>query len=259
MKLLVVGDIFGEAAAAALRGKIKALGGTFDMTVVNGENAAEGRGLTPDLAREIFAQGADVITTGNHIWDKRVIYDYLDSEERLLRPANYPPSSPGVGYGIYNISGYRVLVMNLLGTAYISPVPYCPYETSERIFARERGKYDFALIDFHAEATGEKLAFARYIDAHREYRAAAVWGTHTHVATADERVLSGGTGYITDVGMTGPDGGVIGVRTENILTVMKGKMPAKFEVAGGNIQLHGAVFDIDPEGAVSRSVRRVTV
>ncbi|MCD8311914.1 MAG: YmdB family metallophosphoesterase [Firmicutes bacterium] len=262
MKILAVGDIFGEAAAGALGGRIravcKAAGATPELTVVNGENAAEGRGLTPETAREIFSAGADIITTGNHIWDKRVIYDYLDSEPRILRPANYPAESPGVGYNVVSVSSYRVLIMNLLGCAFISPTPACPYETAERIFGRERGRYDFALIDFHAEATGEKLAFARYIDSHREYRVAAIWGTHTHIQTADEKILPFGTGYITDIGMTGPEGGVIGVKPENIISVMKNKMPAKFEVADGNIALHGALFEIDPERAVTTGVCRVS-
>ncbi len=259
MRILAIGDVFGERAAEELRGLIAEVRSKYslDFIVCNGENAADGRGLTPELARIIFDAGADVITTGNHIWDKDVIKPYLDSTDRVLRPANYPSSAAGVGYTIVNADGVRVLVVNVSGTAYMNVSLACPYETLERIFERERGRYDIALCDIHAEATGEKLAFARYFDSLPEYRTAAIWGTHTHIPTSDLRILPNGTGYVTDLGMTGPQNGVLGVRTEDIIKFNKDKMPCRFNVADGKTTLEGVIFEIDTDAARTTLMRRV--
>lgn len=259
MKVLAIGDIFGEAAADSLRSLISEVRAQHrpDFIVCNGENAADGRGLTPELASVIFAAGVDVITTGNHIWDRDVIKPYLDSTDRVLRPANYPASAAGVGSTVVTADGVRILVINVSGTAYMNVSLACPFETTEKILVRERGKYDFALIDIHAEATGEKLAFARYFDALDGARVGAVWGTHTHIPTSDLRVLPHGTGYVTDLGMTGPQNGVLGVRTEDIIKFNKDKMPCRFNVADGKPSLEGVIFDIDPEQARTVSARRV--
>ncbi len=259
MKVLAIGDIFGEAAAASLGGLINEIRTSHrpDFTVCNGENAADGRGLTPELAKMIFSAGVDVITTGNHIWDKDVIKPYLDSTDRVLRPANYPASAAGVGSTLISADGVRILVINVSGTAYMNVSLACPYETVEKILQRESGRYDFAVIDIHAEATGEKLAFARYFDALEGVRIGAIWGTHTHIPTSDLRILPNGTGYVTDLGMTGPQNGVLGVKTEDIIKFNKDKMPCRFNVADGKPTLEGVIFDIDPENARTVSARRV--
>ena len=264
MKILAVGDIMGERAVAELRALLSAASKKHapDMIVVNGENAAGGRGLVPSLAADIFAAGADVITTGNHIWDRDVIQSYLDSHERVLRPANYPDTMAGVGYCIVPVNGLRVLVINVSGTAYMKEAESLanPYDTADRILSRESGRYDFALVDIHAEATGEKLSFARYLD-EGPHRVAAVWGTHTHIPTADACILPNGTGYVTDLGMTGPRNGVLGVKTELILRFSKDKLPCKFEVADGEIHMDAVLFDInidiDPDRP--RAVRVVRI
>lgn len=260
MRILAVGDIVGERAVSDLRACISEITKKYspEIIIANGENAAGGRGLVPSLASDIFAAGADVITTGNHILDRRAILPYLDSTDRVLRPANLPPETPGVGYCIFSASGIRVLVLNISGTVYMKSEELSPaFETAECILSREACAYDFAVIDIHAEATGEKLAFARYFDTHRECRVAAVWGTHTHIPTSDVRILPGGTGYVTDLGMTGPQDGILGIRSELIINFTKNHLPTKFEVADGATILEGVLFDIDPDAARAKSVRRV--
>lgn len=263
MRILAVGDIVGERAVSDLRSRLTEISNKHapDMVIVNGENAANIRGLTPELARDIFAAGADVITTGNHILDRRAILPYLDSTDRVLRPANFPAETPGVGFCIFPVSGVNVLVINVSGTALMNQTDITsPFETAEYILERESrsGSYDFAVIDIHAEATGEKLAFARYFDGLRQYRVAAVWGTHTHIPTSDVRILPKGTGYVTDLGMTGPQNGVLGVRSDIIISHIKDNVKAKFEVADGPTVLEGVLFDIDPDTARANLVKRVS-
>lgn len=259
MKILAIGDVVGEAAAASLREMIAEISALHrpDFVVCNGENAAGGRGLTPELASVIFSAGVDIITTGNHIWDKDVIKPYLDSTDRVLRPANYPSNAAGVGSVIVKADGVRILVINVSGTAYMNVSLACPFETTEKILQRECGKYDFALVDIHAEATGEKLAFARYFDAFDGANIGAIWGTHTHIPTSDLRILPCGTGYVTDLGMTGPQNGVLGVKAEDIIKFNKDKMPCRFNVADGAPSLEGVIFEIDPATAKTVSARRV--
>lgn len=259
MRILAIGDVFGIKAAESLRGLISEVAEKYrlDFVVCNGENAAEGRGLSPELAKVILDAGVDVVTTGNHIWDRDDIKPYLDGTDKVIRPANYPASAAGVGYTIAKADGVRILVLNVSGTAYMNVSLACPFETSEKILEREAGNYDFALVDIHAEATGEKLAFARYLDGRAELRTAAIWGTHTHIPTSDLRVLPNGTGYVTDLGMTGPQNGVLGVRTEDIIKFNKDKMPCKFNVADGKITLEGVIFEIDPDTAKTTLLRRV--
>ena len=259
MRLLAVGDIVGEGAAGALRSLLNELREreNIDFIVANGENAAGGRGLTPELAEAVLRAGADVITTGNHIWDKDIIKPYLDGTDRVLRPANYPPQAAGVGSTVVTADGVKILIINVSGTAMMDMALACPFVTTEGILSREAGGYDFAAIDIHAEATGEKLAFARYFDALRQYRIAAIWGTHTHIPTSDVRILPNGTGYVTDLGMTGPQNGVLGIKTENIIKFNKDKMPCRFELADGKPVLEGVIFDIDADTARATRVKRV--
>ena len=213
-----------------------------DLVIVNGENSADGNGMTLASAESIYRSGADVITGGNHTFKWREIYDMLDDGGYAIRPANYPAVAPGHGCKIVDAKGYRVLVMNLMGTVFMDPLTP-PIDCAKRILAAEEGKYDIAVCDFHAEATSEKICFARYFDG----KISAVFGTHTHVQTADAQILPEGTGYITDLGMCGSHNGVLGVRTEDIIKKFTERVPVKFNQAHGNVKLTGALFEIDPK------------
>lgn len=244
IKILCLGDVVSRCGVEALEnGGMRKLREKYapDLVVVNGENAAEGNGLTVDAAERLYDCGADVITGGNHTWRRRELYRMLDDGGYLIRPANYPSEAPGMGYVLVEVQGYTVLVANLAGCALMEPLA-SPFETLDRILNREDGRYDIAVCDVHAETTSEKLALARYFDG----KLSALWGTHTHVATADLQILPGGTGYITDLGMCGSHGGILGVRTEAILHKYLVKTPVQFEPAEGDVQIHGAVFTIDP-------------
>lgn len=244
VRMLCLGDVVGEEGVRFLEkgGRMHRLMEKHraDLVIVNGENAAVGNGLSRDAAERLFDCGADVITGGNHIFRQREIYGMLDEDGRLIRPANYPAEAPGMGYTIVNTGGVRILVMNVLGCVYLEPLTP-PWECAERILRNEKGKYDFAVCDIHAEATSEKLFFARYFDG----RMAAVFGTHTHVPTADCTVLPGGCGYITDLGMCGSTAGILGVKTESIVHKFTVKTPNRFEPAVGHCRLNGALFEID--------------
>jgi len=244
IKLLCLGDVVGRAGTEALEnGGMRKLREKYapDLVIVNGENAAEGNGLSVDAAERLYDCGADVITGGNHTWRRRELHRMLEDGEYLIRPANYPSQAPGLGYVLVEVQGYTVLAANLAGCVFMEPLA-SPFETLEKILTRESGHYDIAVCDFHAEATSEKLALARQFDG----KLSALWGTHTHVATADLQILPGGTGYISDLGMCGSHNGILGVKTEAILHKYLVKTPVQFEPAEGNIQLHGAVFTIDP-------------
>ena len=255
LNLLCIGDVVGPDAVEYLQKNLWALRRETeaDFVVVNAENAAVGNGTDPQAARALFEAGADVLTGGNHSYQKRSFYDYLESEPRALRPANYTASCPGSGYGIFNCRGYRLLCINVSGTAFLQPLA-CPFETVEKILVRESGRYDLALLDIHAEATSEKIALAHAFDG----KIAVIYGTHTHVQTADERILPHGTGYLTDLGMTGCEqDSVLGVRADCIIDYLKTKMPCRFLPATGPVSLHGALFSVDPETAKTVALRRI--
>lgn len=257
MKLLVIGDVVGEAGIDALHGllrRIKRDTGA-DFVIVNGENAA-GNGVLPRQADDIFAAGADVITLGNHVFGKQQIVPYLDSRSDVLRPANLAPQSPGRGWGIYDgPQGMRLLVMNLIGRCDMKYGPDNPFLCADRILKENEGMYDVALAEIHANATSEKLAMGYYLDG----RAAAVWGTHTHVQTADEQILPNGTGYLTDLGMTGPVRSVIGVRPEQSIANFRGELTSRYEVAPGPCMLTGAVFTYDAAAKRCTGAERVRI
>ena len=244
--VLAVGDVVGRAgcdylcAGGRLRRIRDQLGA--DFVVVNGENSAKNNGITRDSAKAILAAGADVITGGNHTFKQYGIGDYLDENENVLRPANYPSDVPGQGFCICSAAGARVSVISLLGTAFMEPLD-SPFKCAERILHSQKGKYDISIVDFHAEATSEKMCFAKYFDG----QVGAVFGTHTHVRTADATVLPGGTGYITDVGMTGSENGVLGVKTECVVHKFIKRTPVFFEPAEGNVSAGGWVFTFDSE------------
>ena len=223
------------------------------MCIANGENSASGFGITPRLAEEIFAAGAEVITGGNHIWDRKEILDFFPHEPRLIRPANFPVGSPGKGHFVGQTkNGIAYAVMNLQGRTFMAPLED-PFRTAERELAALPPDVKVIVVDMHAEATSEKQAMGWHLDG----RVSAVLGTHTHVATADNRVLPGGTAYITDVGMTGPHDSVIGMEKKPIVQRFLDALPAKFAVAEGDVQMNTVEIDVDRATGRARSIDRV--
>jgi len=222
---------------------------------VNGENAAGGNGLTPEVAEELFSCGVDVLTSGNHIWDKKEIYSFLDADKRVLRPLNYPPGIPGKGSGVFNArNGQSIAVLSACGRVFSPSELDCPFRILDAEVARLRLTTPTILVDFHAEATSEKIAMGYFLDG----KVSAVFGTHTHVQTADEVILPGGTAYITDAGMTGSVQGVIGVNKDVILRHFLTQLPVRHEPAKGKNQLCGVFCSVDPRGT-ARSVERVQI
>lgn len=243
MRILCIGDVVGVRAIEYLKKNLWKLRDSkkIDYVIANGENASEIHGVGAKDAQAILDSGVDFITLGNHTWNKRDIYQFLDANgESIIRPANYPGSAPGYGYAIVDIQGYRALIINVLGQAFMDPVGD-PFDAVEYVLEREAGEFDISLLDVHAEATSEKYAIARYFDG----KINIIFGTHTHVPTADLRILPGGTAYVTDLGMTGPDNGILGTDTERVLTKMKMHMPAQFIVADGKIEAQAVLFTLD--------------
>ena len=256
MKILLIGDVVGECGVRYLKNNLDSFRrkNGIDMIICNGENAAKGNGLDLSSAESIFSSGVDVITSGNHIWHRHETQHFIDDYENILRPANYPGDCPGNGYVIYNAFGVRVLVISLMGTVYLDSLP-CPFACCERILSRESGNYDISIVDFHAEATSEKAAFARFFDG----KLSAVLGTHTHVQTADERIFKGGTAFITDLGMTGAYESILGVKEECILQKFLTKMPVRFEQADGVCQFNGVIIDFDNTSFKAKSIQRIFI
>lgn len=255
MRILFVGDIVGRPGRLALRERLGRLIDThcIDLVVANGENAAAGFGLTVDVAEELFSLGIDVMTTGNHIWDKKDILDMLDGEERLLRPANYPGDAPGSGAGIYRTAGgVSVGVINLEGRVFMKNLD-CPFQAADRLVEQIRQTTQVILVDIHAEATSEKAALGWYL----EGRVSAVVGTHTHVQTADERVLPGGTAYISDVGMTGSRDGVIGMRREQVIEKFLNQRPTRFEICKKDPAINAVVIEVDADSGRAVQIERI--
>lgn len=253
MKIFFIGDIMGAPGRKAVAGLLHKVVDKYnvDVVVANGENASGGMGITPEVAEQLFHLGIDVITTGNHVWKHKEIQPYLDSTDRILRPANYPSGTPGSGLTVIETaSGEPAAVLNLEGRVFMSPLE-CPFRTADRELASLGREVKVILVDMHAEATSEKIALGWYLDG----RVSAVIGTHTHVQTADERILPHGLGYLTDAGMTGPGDGVIGMDRQVILTRFLTQLPQKFKVAAQNIQLQGVVLDFDPAGRCQELVR----
>jgi len=254
MKILMVGDVFGEPGRSAVKKLLPKLRQqhAIDLVVVNVENAAAGFGVTPQIAREVLDQGADVMTSGNHIWDKKEIVEYITKENLLLRPANFPAGTPGVGHVTVKAGPHRVAVVNLMGRVFMSAID-CPFRKADEILNELTKETRVVLVDMHAEATSESVAMGWYLDG----RVSAVVGTHRHVQTADERVLPGGTAYITDLGMTGPIDSVIGVDKDLILQRFLTQMPVRFEAAKGPAALHGVVITVDPETGRASDIVRI--
>ena len=243
MKILAIGDVVGRRSIEYLSERLMRAASKLgaDFVVCNGENASEIHGLCKTDAEALLDCGVDLITLGNHAFGSRDIYTWLDDNTDLvIRPANYPAACPGVGYTLREVSGLRILCMNLSGTAFMDPLDN-PFTAVDRILDREKGEYDVALLDFHAEATSEKLAMGYHLDG----RVNVVFGTHTHVPTADTRVLPKGTGYVTDLGMTGPQNGILGTDAEAVLYKMRTHMPTRFTVADGAIEAQAVLFTLE--------------
>jgi metallophosphoesterase (TIGR00282 family) len=253
VRILFVGDVVGGIGRRTLLGLLPGLRERHrvDFVVVNGENAAGGLGITSKIAREFFGAGVDVITLGNHTYRQREVYAYLDAEERILRPANFLKGQPGHGVCVVERGGVRLGVVSLSGNLYMNASLPAFSEADAALYAL-RGRADHILVDMHAEATSEKVGLGWYLDG----RVTAVVGTHTHVPTADARVLPGGTAYITDVGMTGPRGGVIGVKREQAIQSMLTRMPVKFETSDEDPWLNGVVIETG-EGLGARLIEPV--
>ncbi len=255
MKILTIGDVVGEAALAHLRKNLPTLRRQYgaDLVIANGENVCDIHGLSPTALQTLLDAGVDFVTSGNHIFDRRDTYALLEDSTVLIRPCNYPAECPGEGSRVVtSAAGWQVLVINVSGTVFMEALG-CPFAAVTRELERHRGRYDLAVLDIHAEATSEKLALARYFDG----RFAAIFGTHTHVQTADAQVLPGGSGYITDLGMTGPVNGILGVKTEAVLTRQRTHLPQRFTVADGPVSACGALFDINETTGKATSVTAV--
>jgi 2',3'-cyclic-nucleotide 2'-phosphodiesterase len=256
MKILFIGDIFASAGRKIVAEHLQDIVETngIDLAIANAENAAGGFGITPSIAEELFAMGLDVLTSGNHIWDKREVYDYFERRPHLLRPANYP-GAPGSGIIVVRArNGVGCAVLNLQGRIYM-PSTDCPFRKADQILAELDPGIKVRFVDFHAEVTSEKVAMGRYLDG----RVSAVVGTHTHVPTADTRILPGGTAYQTDCGMTGPYDSVIGVETGIVLQRFLTGLPVRMEAARHAPELHSVIVDVDESTGRARSVRRHTV
>ncbi len=257
IRVLFIGDIVGKPGRKVLSSLLPSLKEKYKPSIIiaNGENAAGGFGITPDVADEIFSIGVDVITSGNHIWDKKEIVEYLDRERRILRPANYPDSSPGKGSIILKIEGgERIAVVNLQGRVFMDSID-CPFRIAVKEIEKISSEARIIIVDFHAEATSEKAAMGWFLDG----RVSAVVGTHTHVQTADERILSERTAFITDVGMVGSLNSVIGLEKEAVIKRFLTNMPQKFEPATKQLKLDGVIIDIDNITGCAINIERLTL
>jgi len=257
LNILVIGDIVGRPGRRAVKKLIPQVQKEYDIdfTIVNAENAAGGRGLSRGVMDEILSAGIDVLTMGNHVWDNKDIFSFIDDEFRLIRPANYPGPCPGKGYHVYK-GGFNknIAVINLSGRVFMPPLD-CPFQLIDEIISEIEGQADIIIIDFHAEATSEKLALAYYVDG----RVSAVVGTHTHIQTSDERILPQGTAYITDLGMTGPQESVLGMDKDSVLKKFLTGRPNRFEVASGPAQMEGVILYIDDDTDKVLEIKRISL
>lgn len=257
MKILFIGDIVGRPGRKLVGDLLPVLRKEYDIELViaNGENAAGGSGITPAVAEELFGKGIHILTSGNHIWDKKEAVPYIDTEPRIIRPANYPPGTPGHGWSLISTpSGVNVGVACLAGRVFL-PAIDCPFRVGREIVEELKQHTQIIIVDFHAEATSEKLALGWFLDG----LVTAVVGTHTHVQTADERILDEGTAYITDVGMVGPRDSVIGIKKEVVIQKFLTQLPVRFEVAAGPVEFGAVVIEVDEATGRARTIERVRV
>lgn len=256
MKILVVGDIVGEGGVKKLQETLPKLKkeNNIDFVIVNGENSADGMGITQKIFNSILASGANAVTMGNHTWGKKDIFNFIDNPQ-LLVPANYPRDVLGNRYGIYECNGKKIGIINLLGRTDMNVLTENPFLIAEDIINKIKGKTDIIIIDFHAEATAEKIAMGYYLDG----KVSILFGTHTHVQTADETILEKGTAYITDIGMTGPVNSVIGMDVKASIKRFKTTLPEKYRVAEGKNMLNGCIFELNDESCRVEKIKRIKV
>ena len=256
MKILFIGDIIGEPGRKMLKQALPELlkAHVPDLVIANGENAAGGFGITPEIAEELFSLGIHVLTSGNHVWDKKEIEPWLGKQDHLIRPANYPAETPGSGSVVVSSDRGKVAVLNLEGRVFMSPLED-PFRVAEREVERLRKETRTIIVDFHAEATSEKAALAWHLDG----KVTALLGTHTHVQTADERVLPGGTAFMTDVGMTGPTDSVIGVKKEDAIARFLTQRPHRFEIPKGPAHLDAAAIEVDQKTGRALKIERIKI
>ncbi|MBA4549591.1 TIGR00282 family metallophosphoesterase [Thermoactinomyces intermedius] len=256
MRILMIGDIVGQVGRQAVANYLPKLNQMYspDVIVANGENAAgNGRGIQREILRELMDLGIHCVTLGNHAWAQAEVFDFIDEEPFLIRPANYPPGTPGKGHVLLTVKGVKVVVVNLMGRAYMGQLD-CPFRKMDEILSRISGT-PYILVDFHAETTSEKQALACYLDG----KVSAVIGTHTHVQTADERILPKGTGYLTDVGMVGPYDSVIGMKKEEVVKRFITQMPVRFSVAKGREQFNAVLIDLDKQTKKTTKLTRIRI
>lgn len=254
MKILAVGDLVGEGGVKKLKELLPKIREEekIDFVIVNAENSAGGMGITTKIFNELKALNIDAMTMGNHTWGKKDIFTFID-DPKLLRPANYPNNVPGKGYGIYNCKGKKICVVNLIGRTDMNVLSENPFQKMQEILKEVRSQADIIILDFHAEATAEKIAMGYYLDG----KITAMFGTHTHVQTADEKILEHGTGYITDIGMTGPIKAVIGMDIAVSIKRFETTLPERYKLAEGNCMLNGCIFEINDESCRVEKITRV--
>ncbi len=254
MKILAIGDLIGNAGIQELSKRLPKIrkDKNIDFVIVNGENSAEGMGMTEKNFKDILAQNINVITMGNHTWGKKDIFKFID-HPKLIRPANYPEGVVGKGYNIYNFRNKKIAVINLIGRVDMNVLSENPFIIAKKIIEKIENQVDIIVVDFHAEATAEKIAMGNYLDG----KATIVYGTHTHVQTADEQILPKGTGYISDIGMTGPKNSVIGMDIKASIKRFETTLPERYRIATGECKLNGVIFDIDDETNKVKNIERV--
>jgi hypothetical protein len=257
VNVVFIGDIVGRPGRETVRRMMPWVRETYrpHLVIANGENAAGGRGITAAIAQELFDLGVHGITMGNHTWDQREIFDFIDDEPRLVRPANLPPGTPGRGFSVVKANGKELAIVNLIGRTFLPPAE-CPFRTADAIVEELRNKHRCILVDFHAEATSEKIAMGWHLDG----RVSVVLGTHTHVQTVDSRVLPGGTAYVTDVGMTGPRDGILGMKRDQVLRKFLTGLPSRFEVEeSGKWQFSALFVEIDETTGYAAQIRMIHI
>lgn len=257
MNLLFIGDVVGSPGRDMVKEYVPKIKEKYrpNFTIINGENAAGGRGITEKIYREFLGSGAQAVTLGNHSWDNKEIFEFIDSAKNMVRPANFPEGTPGKGLAFFKVNDLEVAVINLQGRTFMPPLD-CPFKKADELVEIAQERTPFIFVDFHAEATSEKQAMGWYLDG----RVSAVVGTHTHVQTADSRILPGGTGYLTDVGMTGPYDGILGMEREAVITKFLTSLPVRFEVPkAGRTQLSGVYMELDRKTGKSKKIERILI
>ena len=257
MKILFIGDVVGSPGRKMITDYVPRLKDKYkpQVTIINGENAASGKGITEKIYKQFLNIGAQVVTLGNHTWNKRDIFEFIDNAPHMIRPANFPESNPGKGMTFVNINGLEVAVINLQGRTFLPPTD-CPFKKADELIEEAKKRTSIIFVDFHGEATSEKQAMGWYLDG----RVSAVVGTHTHTQTADNRILPQGTAFITDVGMTGPYDSILGVEKETIIKRFLDGLPARFEVdTKGSNQLNGCYIEIDKKTGLASKIERIMI